>query len=290
MEELAEPTEFSGFFALASGTDWPTAQQQVLLFVAPRIGWFPNELSAKFRIGIGQLQLAKAGFDVGLLDNCQRQNFKPMSAEEGETFYTMLAAVNRIATANETTFTGSATQFLDLVTEPREHFGDLVQLEGHVKRVVPVSVDNRFQQEVGSEFYQMDMFVSLADNSQIVMGPDENKLVFRNRFPVTIHIGSLGRPIADFDRANVRVEGYFYRLWNYQSNFSEEQGATGGQFSPLIMATKIEIVPPADGNALGWLAIWVLVFVLALIIGVVLFTRIKKPLPSQQKVKIELPP
>ena len=287
--QLSEPVEFSGFFALHSGTDWPTAQPQVLMFAAPRIAWHPHELSDALSVGIGQLQLAQAGFDVGLLDICRRQNFKPFGAEEGEAFYNMLGAVNRVAASNEVAATGSATKFLDLVTEPSKHFGDLVQLEGHVKRIGPVSVDKQFQQEVGREFYQIDMFVALGGNSQIVVGPDKNQLVFRNRFPVTIHVGSLGRPMKDFERAKIQVEGHFYRLWNYQSNFSEEQGAESGQFSPLIMATKIEIVPPSEASGIGWLSILVLVFVLLLIVSVVLFTRTRKPTPSPPNIKIELP-
>ena len=288
--QLSEPAEFSGFFALHSGTDWPSTQPQVLMFVAPRIEWHPRELSDSLSVGIGQLQLAKAGFDVGLLDICRRQNFKTFGSEEGEVFYNMLGAVNRVAASNEVATSVSATKFLDLVTDPNKHFGDLVQLEGHVKRIGLVSVDKQFQQEVGREFYQIDMFVALGGNSQIVVGPDKNQLVFRNRFPVTIHVGSLGRPIEDFERAKIRVEGHFYRLWNYQSNFSEEQGAANGQFSPLIMATKIEIVPPTEASGIGWFSILVLVFVLSLIVSVALFTRTGKPAQSQPIAKIELPP
>ena len=56
-------------------------EQTTLAFAAPRLAWYPDNL------------LGELGMDAGLLDSVQDQ--KPITAEDREAFYQMLAAVGR---------------------------------------------------------------------------------------------------------------------------------------------------------------------------------------------------
>ena len=70
-------------------------------------------------------------------------------------------------------------------------------------------------------------------------------------------------------RSLIGVDGFFFRLWSYQSEFMNQRGG-GDQFGPLIVATTITDLSkmaddPAGVQIIGWIA------AAAVIVGILFF-------------------
>ena len=119
---------------------------------------------------------------------------------------------------------------------------------------------------------KMDMYISLNDVATIrATDKDGNEVVYKDRFPVTVHLASLPEPEKEYRHHKVRVKGFFYRLWSYQSEFAKETNQ-GSQLSPLLIGFKPTVLRASTKMLDTILTIGGVVFVVGLF-GLIWFLR-----------------
>jgi hypothetical protein len=251
---LDQQAGFRGFYfgtintGASSEQDAPSVQP---LFVSDRIAWFPDQVAEDMGVGVSHVLLAGQGVDIGLLDEVKKQNTLPLSAADTECFFQMLSASRAIQAKEIPT---ASTDFVGLMQDPTKHFGDSVRVQGRVRRCVPVEIED---QEISSQlgfdrYYELDMLVPLGDQCIVVKNGPTQTLEYRDRFPVTVCLVHLnpGMTAESLRNQDLVVDGFFYRFWKYQSEFTDQEQAAGGQVSPLIIGLSpvwiVEVGPGID--------------------------------------------
>lgn len=236
---LDEPCAVFGFFAVRPRDAAGEIANPV--FIARRIEWYPA----------ANASLTSRGFDSGLLDLATKHNLRDFSEEESEAFYGMLAASGKELTPGESE--APRAGFLELLATPQQMIGAPVEFEATVRRVVPVTVDSR-QGLAGDRFFQVDAFYRLGDTPVEVRGASGETIRYQTRFPVTINSVRLPGEPAALAGERIRIRGWLYRFWKYDSEFTEQQAAGAGQLAPLVMASQIEVLPEVGSGTVARLA------------------------------------
>ena len=228
----------------------------MLVFAAPRLAWYPDNL------------LGKLGMDFGLLDSPQaRKPFNPRNPEDREAFYQLLAAVGRAdpgqllqAAEEDLPKTPAAWRSTDqqgqeqysvvpLFNEPATQPGRLVELFGTARLIEEVHLDPRLDADIIARFgldhyYQVSLF---TDDSQ--------------GNPVTFCIRELpeGMPYGNLPHygETVRIAGFFFKTWSYGVPKMTDPALDPGdpkthqQLSPLLIGRSLTWYPapqPADNT------------------------------------------
>lgn len=280
--DLRECADLIGFFALRSPPS--TGLEPELMFVTRRIAWRPAKDSERLGDRDDLWELAQAGLDLGLLDIPRQTNLKPLTESDSESFYALLRAANQIRTAAEIPSNDSAPlSFLDLVRNPAANIGRKVQFEARIRRAVSVGTDPVQAQTGLASFDQLDGFFPLGDTPIEVTDLAGQRTLYQSQFPVTIDVAQAPGTARQYELQRVRVTGYFYRFWSYESEFTADRGAGAGQLAPLIIATNLEILP-AQESEIAWITIPIFLAAAAAVIAVawVIYRqpRTGRPLPS----------
>ncbi len=294
-EELNQPITCQAFFV--GGFDALVgSEQRECLFISRRFQWYPTA-TGEVPLSAGQLELARHGFDLAALDSIYRNDRKPLSAEENGAFFSMLATTEKISAAQATASSEDISNvdnrhydLIDLIRRPQLRTGDRVRMKGKVVQVVPVYADDGRQGDLERpSYYQVNVSVPLGQKQIAVEGPDGKKLVFRDRFPVTLVVSASIPEILETGQQRIVFDGLMYRFWNYQSAFAAEQGVTSGQFSPLIFVTAYQTVePPEDVTA--WFVPVLLVGLLGFVILLALWIGRGDRVNLSQRRQARLPP
>jgi len=244
------------------------ADPTTLVFAAPRLAWYPNDL------------LGRLGMDVGLLDDVQNQ--EPITAAERNAFYGMLDAVGRAkpgqllrqAEANLpkihdgrrwTTRGGQeAYSVVPLFNEPDTQRGRLVALSGVTRRIEKIHVNEpdivaRFGID---HYYQVSLF---TDDSQ------GNPLTFCVReLPEGMPFGNLPQYAE-----SVRIAGFFFKSWSYRVPRVTDPTLPPGspkrqyQLSPLLIGRSLDWYPaptkPTENPSSNYVIIGLFLLVVAII-------------------------
>ncbi len=263
----AKPNAAAGAFGVFLKLGEKTDNRTPLIFAAPRLAWYPDNL-------LGQL-----GMDVGLLDSVENQ--KPITPADREAFYQMLAAVGRAKPGQllrqaeknlpkipeNWRWTNRQDQeqysVVPLFNEPATQHGRLVALRGAARRVEKIPVD---EPDIVARFginhyYQISLF---TDDSQ------GNPLTFCIReLPQGMPYGNLPRY-----GETVRIAGFFFKTWSYAVPKMADPAITPGdpkthrQLSPLLIGRSLSWYPvakPADNTpsnvAIGGLLALVMVII-----------------------------
>ncbi len=278
----------------------------VPLFIANRFAWHPTATHAAMGVTASQVELASHGVDIGLFDFVRRQNSKVLSKFDADAFYQMLAAANSLETlgretlgretlvketlaeedpaeedpalVGNVTLDASAISFTDLMSAPTRYFGDAIALSGRLRQCVPIQiVDADRQRLVGLErYYQVSLFPDLKGRAVVVRSSEEESIKF-DQFPVTVCLPRLpaGMTADQLEGRPAKVIGHFYRFIKYQSQITAEAGQSG-QVSPLVMASRLEVVPPSTSAAGVDLLMRVLLIVtLTIVAGSVAYSLLK---------------
>ncbi|MFN5708276.1 MAG: hypothetical protein ACK493_08125 [Planctomycetota bacterium] len=239
-EMLDEPCACFGFFAVRPRGEDGEASSPI--FVARRVEWYPK----------GTKALSEQGFDSGLLDMARIHNLRPFSEEETEAFYALLNASGKADFANA--LNGSLpVGFFELLASPQEKVGSVVEFEATVRRVVPVAIAPKHGVSE-NRFYQIDAFFRLGDTPVEIRGANGEAIRYQTRFPVTIDAVHLVGEPSSLVGQRIRVRGWLYRFWKYDSEFVDQKAAGSGQLAPLIMANQIELLPEVGGGTVARLA------------------------------------
>jgi hypothetical protein len=254
---MDEPASASGI--LIKWADYP-GEVRRLVFVAPRMAWHPKTL------------LGKLGMDEGLFDTIT--NRRPITAEERECFYQLLAAARRTKPhqleaeafaqlkrlaenleRNKSAYDGNQQQkalierqltrarerrdyVVPLFNDPDRQLGKLVMFEGDARRCVEVRVDDAdIRERFGIDrYYEIAMF---TDDSQ--------------GNPLTFCVLELpeGMPLGEDIYARMRIAGFFLKSWAYPQGIGGSNiDGTRQQLAPLILGRDARLFarPTAGGG------------------------------------------
>ena len=221
-----------------------TNGRPLLIFAAPRLAWYPDDL------------LGRLGLDRGLFDSVQDQ--KPITAQDREAFYQLLAAVGRAKpdqlleqaeedlpkTPEGLRWTDRQGQELysvvPLFNDAAAQRGRLVELSGMARRVEEIFLDDVQDADIIARFgfnhyFQISLF---TEDSGV------NPLTFCVReLPEGMPFGNLPRY-----GEMIRVAGFFFKTWRYpvpkQADSSSPSGESKtAQLSPLLIGQSVSWRP-----------------------------------------------
>lgn len=273
------PAPWLAQWARSQRLDQPTAATSVVVhadaqgrpqvLAAPTMSWFPATDSPQDIPSVARdwALLASQGFDVSLLGQVRSLHREPLVAADQQAFYGMLRAANTLAA--KPTPAPLDADAAALLRGAEESIGRYVGLDCQSVRLTRVAITSPdLQTAVGADHYwQLDAQGDLGDVViQIESAEaDAEPAMFHNRYPVsivTLTLPEFLRRLAvdsavDAHQSNVslvsrqlRVEGFFYRLWSYDSDYMSQHGG-GKQFGPLLMATRIVDIEPSPGDRVG---------------------------------------
>ncbi len=234
-----------------------------LLFAADRIAWHPHQPDPSAGVNEGMALLGSVGVDVGRLDDVAQK--QPLVAEDREAFYQMLWATERLKPQEPVEPRASAIAVEDLLQRPEEFAGQLLTIAGTARRALRVEVsDPEIRERFGLDHYfEVELFRLLPQPLKLIDSRDGQAHVYRS-FPMTVCLTRLPPEMpqgADIQQ-EVKVTGWFLKLWSYRSRFLEmnaESAASGSspekrQISPLLVGISLETVvpPPASDSGVGW--------------------------------------
>ncbi len=235
-----------------------------------RLRWFPETTD-----NVGWRLLGDAGVDVSLITDIRTRDRRPLVADDGDAFYSMLAAADGISDRQDLPPPGRVDP-VDLLRSEDDLGGNWLTMELETVQVTRIAVtDARRQAQLGSDHYfQIDAVGDLGnvivkiERPQGEAGPPA---IFENRYPVSL----VARDLPDFLENRIRiseggeavvaqiklligVDAFFYRIWSYSTDYMNQHGG-GDQFGPLLIAAEIrnrEPVSddPAGVGVIGWIA------------------------------------
>ena len=241
LEELDEPIEFDGFFfGLKSQEPLLGQPESVPVFVCNRVSWFP--VVGSDEILPSHLLLAEQGVDLSALDVLRAAHGRRLSSTESRFFYQFLRAAKAVGESPDLLDNIETIEFLDLFRSWKKSTGQVVEIEGVVRRVIPLAITAERQSEIGAQqIYELDMYVPLDRTIKV------RDVEYDSRFPVTVQMLSLPLPIEEMKGERIRVKGFFYRFWNYQSVHTREVGSPG-QMAPLVIGFNPRKVTVSTGQ------------------------------------------
>lgn len=265
------------------------ASADIIIDVAGRLNWTPAHPQSP-----AEAVLAQSGVDLSRLADIDRLDRQPLSDADSPLFYPMIGAAalkgdpaepdpqlaDAVRTMRESTL---AVSPVDLLQNPREFTGDWIGLDVETVRITRIAVESpQRRREIGADFYyEIDAIGDLGNVSLKIEVPGGEPVMMEHRYPVTIvtaNLPSFLHPnVGDEEQlvvtrnVPIRVSGFFYRLWSYESDLMKSHG--GKQFAPLIIAGVIEDRRPDSSDPLGVQAIGSIAAfgVIAAILGVILF-------------------
>jgi hypothetical protein len=240
----------------APGSGERISGRSSLLFVAPRVAWYPQNL------------LGRLGMDFGLFDDVRDRG--PL--EERECFYQMLSAVRRAedgqveragrdAIAERRDFLermarnphqlskdrAAAQRALErgkddcddivpLFNDPAEQRGKLFLLWGEALRAIKIRVDDPdIVKRFGIDhYYEIEIITADSQNNPIVccvakIPPD--------------------MPLGESIHQSVRIAGFFLKSWAFDARKSAGSDSSPGQekrrqLAPLLIAKTVRVLKP----------------------------------------------
>lgn len=225
-------------------TDEPAAgapADSIPVLVTNRIRWQPEKASTSPLVTPSMVELANQGVDVSKLhDTVRRYSAKPLGKRETDVFHEMM-----IAATNSSSRPDDAIDFPALMRglekDPRGLIGTAVGIKGRIKQCVPVVIsDKELSKKLGTQkWYQATVFPDM-EKAIVIKNPNGEDEVYSS-FPVTLCLTRL--PAGDGPESMVgksfRFSGYYYRIWIYPSERTDNSGLAG-QVSPLFMVSSLQ--------------------------------------------------
>ncbi|TWU59097.1 hypothetical protein Poly51_18830 [Rubripirellula tenax] len=227
---------------------------------AGRLSWVPSTTPSA-----GWMLLAKAGVDISSIVEVASRDRKPLLAADADAFYATLAAAASISGQRDLPASRNVTA-VKMLTDAKTMAGHWIRFEAETVLVTRIAItDPDRQTELGMDrYFQIDAVVDLGNAViQIEGSSDENDARFENRYPVSIVATELpaflneaiwkqtgvDAIVAKISR-NVAIEGFFFRLWSYQTDYMNQFGGED-QFGPLVVAANITDRTPTSADPIG---------------------------------------
>ena len=300
-EAMVQETSASGVLVRLETTGQPA------ILASPALTWLasvpkdPTSIASADGFSADWAMLGSLGFDLALLDGVQSRNRQPLRAEDSPAFYSLLriaATLAELRSNAEGVKTVPPHQIppADLLKRSSEMVGRYVQMDLQTVRMTRIAIlESNTQALLGSDHYwQIDALGDLGNVVIRIESAGHEPAIFENRYPVSIVIRELppflvkaieqstGESADVSDVAmfstQIQIEGVFFRLWSYDSDFMKQYGG-GKQFGPLLIASRIADIEPARGEAtavsyVGWyVAAFALLFIAIAIVTGLLSAR-----------------
>jgi len=243
---------------------------QATSIAAPRVRWSPRTTPKA-----GWQLLSDANFDLAMLAGAKQRSRQPLEAEDGEVFYALLASADQVGERDDLP-SAEPIEPVELLKRPRELSGDWLTLVMETVQITRIAVTEPVRQDqLGQDHYfQIDAVVDLGNVVVKIERPDPNSgppAIFENRYPVSVVSAKIpdflrrrifaeegGEAVVSQHRSLIAVDGFYFRLWSYQSEFMNQHGG-GDQFGPLLVAARIQdrtptAEDPAGVQVIGWIA------------------------------------
>ena len=240
-----------------------------------RLRWFPKSPESD-----GWKLLSETGLDVSLLADAASRSRKALMAEDGDAFYSLLAAAAEVGRRDNLP-QPPAVEPVTLLSEPDGLVGQWLRMDLETVQVTRITVSEPHRQaQLGSDhYYQIDAVGDLKNVAVKIERPEGNMgppILFENRYPVSVVVRELpdflkqqirlqegGDAVLAEIRLMVQADVFFYRLWSYSTDFMSQQGG-GDQFGPLLVAARIynqqpSSVDPARVGVISWIAAFAVV-------------------------------
>ncbi len=240
----------------AGQADSEQARHDLIIDVAGRLNWTSAHPQSP-----ADAVLAMAGVDLSRLAEIGKLDRQPLSDADSPLFYPMMGAARidgdtvrdnaqlseAVRSMRKST---RAVSPVDLLQSPQKFTGQWIRLDVETVRITRVAVESsQRRSQIGGDFYyEIDAIGNLGNVELKIEVPGGEPVTMENRYPVTIVTAQLPDflkpPASDKDqlvltrRVPIGVEGFFYRLWSYESDLMQSHG--GKQFAPLILAGVIE--------------------------------------------------
>lgn len=308
-EAMVQETSASGVLVRLETTEQPA------IVASPALTWLasapkepseiPTDVPTPDASSVGfpadWTMLGSLGFDLALLDGVQSRNRQPLRAEDSPAFYSLLriaATLAELKSNAEGVKTVPPHQIppAELLKRSSEMVGRYVQMDLQTVRMTRIAIlESSTQTQLGSDHYwQIDALGDLGNVVIRIESAGHEPAIFENRYPVSIVIRELPpflvkaieqstgesadvSDVAMFSN-QIQIEGVFFRLWSYDSDFMKQYGG-GKQFGPLLIASRIADIEPARGEAtavsyVGWyVAAFALLFIAIAIVTGLLSAR-----------------
>jgi len=234
----------------------------MLVIAAGRIGWTPAEPA-----NVGQKLLAEYGAELSEIVRAGGRDRQSLSAEEAEAFYSMLSVAD-LTRQNRQRATESGADFpaaqpikpIELLKDPDKYRSEYIRMDVSTVRVTRVTVsDPQRQRQIGQDHYfQIDASGDLGDTIVELRRPgdeDAEPIRMSGIYPVSLVSTVLPEgsrqeidqgKVTAVVRQPVRVNGFFYRLWSYESEFMNREG--GANKSPRWWLFRIGNRFPQHSN------------------------------------------
>ncbi|WP_153557907.1 hypothetical protein [Roseimaritima sediminicola] len=277
---------------------------QPLVVAAPHIQWYPAADEAV--AVAGQRLLAAVGFDVGRIDSVASNDKRPLAADEPFFELLAAAEAYRGHDAADAGPPPSPVDVIDLLKDSKGHIGQWVTMPLETVRVTRIQLSAAEQTRLAisqDHYWQLDCFGRVE--GRVVIQPEpaeaepgrgepgrgepergetggeetESPIEFANRYPVSVVAVTLPPQLTErmdrqvgagsavtMLRVPIRVNGFYYRQWSYDTEYMDAQQA-GRQFGPLLMASQIFVrdVRVAGGGIDGQ-AVVAIAFLVALVV------------------------
>ncbi len=228
-----------------------------------RLRWLPSSSSI-----VGWQLLRNKGVDISLLSDLGSRNRQPLLAKDGDAFYSMMAAASDLGQSETENPRPSEIAPVTLLQGSSELTGQWIQMNLETVLITRISVtEPQRQTELGSDhYYQID---AVGDLGKVVVqierpaGDDGAPATFQNRYPVSVvtrHLPTFlenrisqqegGDAVISELKTMIQMDGFFFRLWSYETDFMAQNGG-GDQFSPLLIAAVIRNIEPNSADPVG---------------------------------------
>jgi hypothetical protein len=283
---VTEPASCWGMFLKVGRT---AEDRPGLVFATARVAWHPTRADDGLGTTVDHTRLGDLGMDIGLFDDVQ--DGQSMGGGDRECFYQLLAAVGKVGSDQLIDHARPDPDISVLLSKPRFQHGKLFSLAGVARRAIRIPVnDPDIRERFGIDhYYEIEVFVPLEKDVLIKMPHPGAEGKLFNPYPVVFCARRLPRGMPDGEDIHeaVRIAGFFFKLWAYQSDFmappaapdagpgverDQQRGAGPRQFSPLLIGVEPQLTSgrtgagPTTGIGIGvafvvallgvWLWLW----------------------------------
>lgn len=239
-------------------------------------------------------QLGRLGWDLGNCEIVRSHNQQTLASEETTAFYSLIHLAENAAPATQSAAVAPAfTDPLTILADAQQNLGKPLRWRVRLVSGTLIAVDDpQAAAALGANRYvQFDGFVDIGAqviHYQLAQTPSNSggkpeEIEFVGEFPVTIvaPVSSSFVP-SQFRQAEdghwsigqyVALDGWFYRLWSYQSDLVRSKTITGRQAAPLVVARSITAAQPVirgKAETVGWFG-YALCAATLVVLGVILY-------------------
>ncbi len=221
--------------------------------------------------------LSDKGLDLTSLETVRQLDRQHLQAEDNGPFYSLMriaADMNASPVTEPLPIEPKSEPPVNLLKQSKQWVGRYIRMNLQTIRLTRVRLtDESTKSKVGSDSYwQLDCVGDLGNVVVKIDHGTKEPAVFENRYPVSVVVRELPefllqqaqagnaaqgtKPLAadQIDTAmvstQITVDGFFYRLWSYESRFMEQHGG-GDQFGPLLIAARVLNNEPPHTDVLG---------------------------------------